>query len=158
MLVVSDTSLTLYLLLIDQLALLPRLYQNIAIPDVVQSEMQSPGAPLVLQNWIANPPDWLTIYSVPDGDRRALERLDLGEQAAILLAQFLKADLLIVDDRDARQVAQQLSIKITGVLGILGVAAKRNWIHFPEILNRLLQETNFRASPQLVQDLLQQFS
>jgi hypothetical protein len=158
MIVVSDTSPVLYLLLIDQLDLLPRLYQTIIIPDIVQAEMQTAGAPPKLQNWIANPPAWLEIRSAPEGDHTPLQQLDPGEQAAILLAQFLQADLLIVDDFDARQTAQRLEIKITGLLGVLGEAARRNWIEFPEVLDRLLQETNFRVSPQLVQELLKQFS
>ncbi len=158
MLVVSDTSPILYLLLIDQLDLLPRLYQGIIIPDVVKDEMQTLGAPLKLQNWITNPPAWLDIYSMPNGDYSSVARLDRGEQSAILLAQFLKADLLILDDLDARQTAQRLGIKITGILGILGESAIRGWLNFPEVLNQLLQETNFRASPQLIQDLLNRFS
>jgi hypothetical protein len=44
------------------------------------------------------------------------------------------------------------------MLGILGEAAKRDWIDFPNVLNRLLQETNFRLSPQLARDLLKEFS
>lgn len=146
MIVVSDTSPILYLLLIEQLDFLPRLYQRILIPDAVQAEMQDPGAPLILQNWIAEPPSWLEIHPAPNNAPPTLQRLDPGEQAAILLAQFLNANLLIVDDLDARKAAQQLGLTITGLLGILGEAAKRNWINFPEILDRLLQETNFRAS------------
>lgn len=158
MTVVSDTSPILYLLLIDQLDLLPRLYQTITIPDVVQVEMQATGAPPQLQNWIADPPIWLEISPVPEGDYAPLQRLQLGEQAAILLAQSLQAELLIVDDLDARKIAQQLGISIVGILGILGEAAKRNWIDFPSTLNQLLQETNFRISPQLIRDLMAQFS
>lgn len=165
MIVVSDTSPILYLLLIDQLDLLPRLYRRIIIPDVVQAEMQNPGAPLELQNWLASPPNWLEIHpvsdsasSAPTNVRTLLQRLDPGEQAAILLAQSLNADLLIVDDLDARQTAQNLGINITGMLGILGEAAKRNWINLSETLERLLQETNFRVSPKLIQALLDQLS
>ncbi len=165
MIVVSDTSPILYLLLIDQLDLLPRLYQRIIIPDVVQAEMQNLGAPLELQNWISAPPHWLEIHSVsnsassaPTNVRTLLQRLDPGEQAAILLARTLNAGLLIVDDLDARQTAQTLGLNITGMLGILGEAAKRNWITLSETLERLLQETNFRASPKLIQALLDQFS
>lgn len=154
----SDTSPILYLLLINQLELLPRLYQTITIPDVVQAEMQAIGAPPQLQNWIAAPPIWLEICPVPEGDYAPLQRLQVGEQAAILLAQSLQADLLIVDDLDARKIAQQLGINIVGLLGILSEAAKRNWINFPSTLNQLLQETNFRVSPQLVRDLMAQFS
>lgn len=158
MIAVSDTSPILYLLLINQLDLLPRLYSEIIIPDVVQAEMQAAGAPVVLHNWIATPPSWLQICSVPDGDRTFLQRLQAGEQAAILVAQSLQADLLIVDDLDARRIASQLAINITGMLGILGQAAQRDWIDFPSTLNQLVTETNFRASPQLIQDLIKQFS
>lgn len=158
MIVVSDTSPILYLLLIEQIELLPNLYQRIIIPDVVQFEMQNPGAPLILQTWITNPPNWLEIHPTPNLTSTALQRLDPGEQAAILLAQSLKANLLIVDDLAARKAAQQLGITITGILGILGEATKLGWIDFPKTLDRLLQETNFRASPTLIQDLLDQFS
>ncbi|VXD25230.1 conserved hypothetical protein [Planktothrix serta PCC 8927] len=157
MIVICDTSPILYLLLINQIELLPRLYQTIIIPDVVQAEMQAPGAPLALQNWIDHPPEWLEICSVAPGNDPRLQRLQAGEQAAILLAQSLKADLLIVDDLAARQIAQKLGINIIGLLGILGEAGRRNWLNFPETLRQLLEVTNFRASPQLVQDLLKEF-
>jgi predicted nucleic acid-binding protein len=50
MIVVSDTSPINYLLLINQIDLLPRLFQQIIVPDVVRDEMVDPSAPLVLQN------------------------------------------------------------------------------------------------------------
>lgn len=156
--VVSDTSPILYLLLIDQLNLLPRLYPTVTIPNVVQSEMQTKGAPTELKEWISTPPDWLEILTLPEADYTHLQRLQPGEQAAIVLAQTLQADLLILDDLDARRIAQNLGLNITGMLGILGEAAKRDWISFPDVLNQLLQETNFRLSPQLARDLLEQFS
>lgn len=158
MTVVSDTSPILYLLLIDQIDLLPRLYQTIVIPDVVHAEMQAVGAPATLQNWISVPPDWLEISPVPEGDYTRLTRLQSGEQAAIVLARFLQADLLIVDDLDARNAAQSLGLEIIGMLGILGEAARRNWIDFPSVLNQLLKETNFRISLKLAKELLSQFS
>jgi predicted nucleic acid-binding protein len=158
MIVICDTSPILYLLLINQLDLLPRLYKTIIIPDVVQAEMHATGAPVALQEWIAQPPLWLEIRPVPPGNYAPLQRLQAGEQAAILLAQSLRADLLIVDDLAARQIAQQLGLNIIGLLGILGEAAQRNWLDFPETLTQLLQATNFRVSPQLVQDLLKEFS
>ena len=159
--VVSDTSPILYLLLIDQIDLLPRLYQTITIPGVVQIEMQAKGAPTALQSWITHPPDWLEITPHLEADYTQLpqlRRLQAGEQAAIALALSLQADLLIVDDLDARRTAQDLGLSIVGMLGILGEAAKRDWIDFPNVLNRLLQETNFRLSPQLARDLLKEFS
>ncbi len=120
--------------------------------------MPATGAPAELKDWLATPPNWLEILTPPETNYAQLQRLQPGEQAAIVLAQFLQADLLILDDLDARRTAQNLGLNIIGMLGVLGEAAKRNWISFPEVLNQLLQETNFRISPQLARDLLKQFS
>ena len=47
-----------------------------------------------------------------------------GESEAISLSLELNADLLIIDDLAARKVAQELEIKITGVVGIRLTAKK----------------------------------
>jgi predicted nucleic acid-binding protein len=158
MIVICDTSPILYLILINQIELLPRLYDQIIIPDIVAEEMHAIGAPSPLKIWITNPPPWLQIRPAPPMNQPDLKRLHQGEQAAILLAQSIKADLLIVDDLAARQAAQKQGIQIIGLLGILGEAGRRNWIDFPTTLEQLLKTTNFRASPQLIQDLLTKFS
>lgn len=98
MIAVAHTSPINYLLLIDQIDLLPRLFQQVIIPDGVRDEMLDPSAPLVLRQWIANPPTWLVVQTVSWIDE-TLNFLDLGEQAAITLAQILPADLLIIDER-----------------------------------------------------------
>ncbi len=95
MIVVSDTSPILYLLLIDQLELLPFLYGRILIPEVVRDEMLATGAPITLQQWISNPPSWLEVCVVERSPEPSLMRLDKGEQAAIQLAQQVGASLLL---------------------------------------------------------------
>ena len=152
MIVVSDTSPINYLLLIDQIDLLPRLFQQIIIPDVVRDEMLDPGAPPVLQQWIAKPPPWLTIQAVPVIDE-TLNALDPGEQAAITLAQKLPADLLIVDERLGRQIACDRGLSIIGTLGILDDAAAQGLIDLAETIAQL-QQTNFRISRRIIQTLL----
>ena len=56
MIVVADTSPINYLLLIDQIDLLPRLFEQIIIPNIVRDEMLDSSAPPILQRWITNPP------------------------------------------------------------------------------------------------------
>jgi len=154
MLVVSNTSPISYLIVIDQIELLPRLFDTISIPETVRDELAAPKAPLVVQQWISTPPEWLMVYSVftqPDLD---LLKLDSGECAAILLAESLNADLILLDDLAARRLATARGLAMTGTLGILDQAASNNWINFAATIARL-QQTNFRTSTRIVQELLQ---
>jgi predicted nucleic acid-binding protein len=61
MIVVSNTSPINYLVLIGQIHLLSDLFEKIIIPQAVYSELSDASAPLPVQAWIADPPDWLTI-------------------------------------------------------------------------------------------------
>jgi predicted nucleic acid-binding protein len=153
MIVVADTSPINYLLLIDQVDLLPSLFQAIIIPNVVRDEMLDPSAPSVLQRWIANPPPWLTVQTVSGVDV-TLNVLDPGEQAAIILPQTLPADLLIIDERLGRRIASDRGIPIIGTLGILDDAASQGLIELADGIARL-QQTNFRISRRIIQKLLE---
>jgi predicted nucleic acid-binding protein len=152
MIVIADTSPINYLLLINQIDLLPLLFQQIIIPDMVRDEMLDPDAPPVLRQWITHPPSWLTIQTVPVIDT-TLNTLDPGEQAAITLAQTLPADLLIIDERLGRQIAEERGIAIIGTLGILDDAATQGLINLAEAIAQL-QQTNFRVSRRIIQALL----
>jgi predicted nucleic acid-binding protein len=152
MIVVSDTSPINYLLLIGQIDLIPRLFQQIIIPDVVRDEMLDPSAPPVLQQWIANSPSWLAVQPVSGVDA-TLNALDPGEQAAITLAQTLPADLLIIDERLGRRVASDRGISIIGTLGILDDAASQGLVELVDVITRL-QQTSFRISRRIIQKLL----
>ncbi len=152
MIVVADTSPIHYLLLIDQIDLLAHLFDQIMIPDAVRDEMLNPGAPLVLQQWIMDPPPWLTVQAVTELDT-TLDHLDPGEQAAITLTQTLPADLLIIDERLGRRIAAARGIAIIGTLGILDEAANQGLINLAEAIARL-QQTNFRISRRAIEALL----
>ncbi len=153
MIVVSNTSPICYLVLIDEIDLLPQLYGQVIIPEAVRDELRASGSPAVLQNWIAHPPDWLEIQSVVTSPDETLEALDFGEREAILLAERLEADLIILDERAARRVAAERGLKVVGLLGILAQSAKRKLIDLPAAIERLRQ-TRFRASSSLLQLLL----
>ena len=48
-----------------------------------------------------------------------LSSLHKGEAEAIALATQLGADIVIIDEREARQTATQAGLSVTGVLGVL---------------------------------------
>lgn len=158
MLVVSNTSPISYLVAIEQIDLLPRLFETIRIPETVRDELAAPQAPPVVQAWIASPPDWLTIHPIPRTQPNPdLLKLDAGERAAILLAESLCADLILLDDLAARRLATRRGMPITGVLGILDRAASQGWVDFAATIHRL-QQTNFRTATAIVQELIQKHS
>jgi predicted nucleic acid-binding protein len=156
MIVISDTSPICYLLLIGEIELLPQLYGQVLIPQVVQQELADERSPQLVQTWIAQPPEWLLIQAVDASSDNDLDNLDPGERAAIVLAEQQGADLLLIDELLGRRVALSRQLRVTGVLGVLDEAARQNLVDFPEAIARL-QQTTFRASSKLIQLLLQQY-
>jgi len=156
MLVVSDTSPICYLVLIDQIDLLPRLYDRVVIPQSVYEELGVAGSPAAVRNWIANPPNWVEVEAIVVPADAILAMLDRGEREAIALAEQLQADVILLDEKQARGVAVERGLSVVGLLGILGLAAEQGWINFAEVIDRL-QTTNFRASLSLIQSLLTRY-
>jgi predicted nucleic acid-binding protein len=152
MIVVSDTSPICYLVLVGEIELLPQLFKEIVIPQAVYNELTSTSAPAILQNWSEEIPKWLLINDVDPVQDQQLNRLDLGEKEAIILAEKLKAGLIIIDEKAARKIAIDRGLKVTGLLGVLEIAIKQDLIDIKTAIEKL-QKTSFRASPQLIQSL-----
>jgi predicted nucleic acid-binding protein len=156
MIIISDTSPLCYLILIDCIEVLPLLYKNVIIPQAVYQELQAEATPELVKEWIQNHPDWLIIKNITNASDSELDKLDKGEREAIILAEEVNADLLILDDKLARTIATQRSLKIIGLLGILIDAARNNLIDLPTKINEL-QQTSFFVSPKLLESILSQF-
>lgn len=154
MIVVSDTSPLNYLVLIGQIDLLPRLYEQVVIPRAVFSELSADKAPPPIKRWIRQLPDWIVISEAVNQDP-SLFYLDRGEQDGIALAQSIHADIILLDESEAREAAKARNIPITGTLGVLLTAAESGWINLPRALEDL-RATNFRASSALIDRLLEQ--
>jgi predicted nucleic acid-binding protein len=156
MIIISDTSPLCYLILIDCIEVLPVLYKNVIIPQAVYQELQAEATPKAVKEWIQNHPDWLIIKNITNASDSELDKLDKGEREAIILAEEVNADLLILDDKLARTIATKRSLKIIGLLGILIDAARNNLIDLPTKINEL-QQTSFFVSPKLLESILSQF-
>jgi len=80
--------------------------------------------------------------------------LDEGEAEAIVLALEANANLVLLDDREARLQAKRLGLRVTGTLGILLRAKKLRLIeNSREELNKL-KETGFHISVSLEEEVL----
>ena len=78
--------------------------------------------------------------------------LDRGERAAIALAERLRAELILIDERDGRTEAMRRRFQVTGTLGVLRAAAGRGLIDVPDVLERL-RATNFYIDEALITEV-----
>jgi predicted nucleic acid-binding protein len=141
--IIADTSCLVLLEKIDKLNILQKLYGKIIITPAVADEF---GSKL---------PNWIEVRKPEDQKyQRLLEtNVDRGEASAIALAVEISG-LLILDDRKARTLAQEVKLDVTGTLGILIDATQNNYISsFDQVLKRIKQ-TNFHLSEDLEQKLL----
>jgi predicted nucleic acid-binding protein len=157
MLVIADTSVFNYLILLDQLALLPALYTRVVIPTVVLTmELPHPDSPTSVRAWVEHltvDPPWLERRAPTRTPASDLLLLEAGERDAILLAQELQADLVLMDDKDGRKAAERRALVVYGTIGVLTRAAERGLVDFSEMFTRLLT-TNFRIDERILQDAL----
>ncbi len=93
---------------IGRLDLLPKVFDTVFAPPTVAAEVRSPLT-------------WLTVQPVENSAFVAAlkTQMDEGEAEAIALAVELDNVILILDDKKARRVAQQIGLKVIGTVGML---------------------------------------
>lgn len=129
MIVVSNASPIISLARIQQLELLHQLFAEIWIAEQVHSEVaaQPAGAQEI------SSAAWIKVHELTDNDLlaqwRARFRLGAGELATILLAKELSAELAIIDEKKARQLAQKENLQVIGTLGMLEESYRRKHLH-----------------------------
>ena len=157
MIVVADSGPPHYLILIGQIELLRRFYTQVAIPEAVADELRAARSPAMVKSWIARPPDWVVITSVPPEQIESItDDLDLGERAAIALATTLHADLLLIDDAAGRIESARRNLRVTGTLGVLRAAAEQGILDVPNTLSKL-KATNFYVVDDLLRAIFERW-
>jgi predicted nucleic acid-binding protein len=122
MLVASSTSPISNLAIIGRLSLLRSQFREIRIPTAVQHELDRlPNRAALEEIRQAFQDGWIKPQAL-QADKVAqllAARLDPGEAEAIALALELSADLILLDERDARTAAEGAGLRVTGILGVL---------------------------------------
>ncbi len=154
MIAVVDASPLCYLVLIGEIDLLPQLFSRVMVPQAVILELLHEDAPEVVRNWASNLPVWISVEETPDVISPGVEKLQAGERAAIFLAESIKADIIIIDEKAARLIAGQRGHSVTGILGVIGEAATRGLVDLTRAIDRL-RRTSFRCSPALFKATLE---
>lgn len=157
MIVVSNASPLIALSIINSLDLLRALYGPINIPEAVFYEVVIRGAGRPGATAVANT-SWI-VQRAPS-DRQTVAQLlsvglDQGESEAIVLASELSAELLILDESQARTVARQRGLPVTGTLGVLIAAKNAGLVASIKPLLAQLTAAGFYLTPQIIAHALQ---
>lgn len=156
MIAVADASPLCYLILIGEIQLLPKCFSRVLVPHAVIAELLHEDAPEPVRASASNLPAWICAKESPLLETTGLEKLQAGEQAAILLAESMKADIILLDEKAARRVAADHGLRVTGLLGVLGEAATRGLVELAPAIDTL-RTTSFRSSPALLKATLDRF-
>lgn len=130
MIVVADAGPIIHLSLVRLLGLLPALYRQVLVPDLVYKEVVVDGDVLAGSAELREA-RWIEVISHDPGAplfQLLRAQLDPGEAAAISLAVTRKPAMVLSDDRPARLMAEQLGLTVRGTLGILVEAKRRGEI------------------------------
>jgi predicted nucleic acid-binding protein len=138
MIVVADSGPLHYLILLEHIELLRRFYGKVLVPEPVAGELSAAAAPAVVRDWMRKAPTWVDVRPVPsDAVAMITDDLDLGERAAIALAETMHADLLLIDEAAGRAEAKRRHLRVTGTLGVLRAGAEQGLVNVPDLLERL---------------------
>ena len=142
--VISDTSVLIILSNISELDLLHEVYGEIYTTEIIAQEF---GEPL---------PAWIKIEAVKDEKYLTYltTQVDKGEASAMAVATQFEEVLLLMDDLKARKFAEQLKLKVTGVMGILVNAKKEGKIPAIKPLIEKVNKTNFRINQKIIDFVL----
>ncbi|OQW89610.1 MAG: hypothetical protein BWK78_07690 [Thiotrichaceae bacterium IS1] len=156
MIVVSNTSPLTNLAAIGQFHLLPQLYQNLQIAEGVWQELNAYQPPPPGCQEVASAP-WIYCHTVQNRSLVIALRQDLdkGEAETLALAIELSADLVLLDEKEARHQAQRLELNKTGVVGIWLEAKKQGYLtQVKPHLEALRQKAGFYLHDSLYQQAL----
>jgi predicted nucleic acid-binding protein len=142
---------------LGRLEILAALFQEVVVPAAVVAELEQPRprfAPVTVRGLpfvcIRSPQDRAAVDELR-------ETLGPGEAEAIILAEELHAEAILIDEAAGRAVALQRGLRPIGVLGTLLRAKERGLIReISPLLDRLQKELGFFISSKLRDDTLKQ--
>jgi predicted nucleic acid-binding protein len=148
--VVSDTSPPRYLIEIDAVEFLPRLFAEIFVPPAVIQELSEAETPAKVREWVARPPVWLKILAPKHAPNNL--GLDLGETQAIWLGEEQGIKSILIDERKGTRVARERGFRVAGTLALIQRFSERGWVDFEDVIARL-RLTTFRFNERLIADI-----
>jgi predicted nucleic acid-binding protein len=141
--IIVDTSCLILFKKIDELQVIESTFRQAITTDKVIEEYGD----------IVN---WLVVRNDYDRNscRKLKNRFGEGESSCIALAQYETNPLLIIDDRKARNIAEEIGIECVGSLGVLLIAKREGAIKTVKPILEKIQRTNFRLTSALIEQVI----
>ncbi len=157
--VICNASPLIALSSISQLELLEKIFKKVIIPEAVYKEVVEEGKGKTGAKEVGKyVGKWIELKKVKNSNEVNILRsiLDYGEAEVIILGQEIKADLLVLGNKEPRLFAKHLGFKIIGTVGILILAHEKGFLENPikEILK--IKEKGFYISDKLIKEVIKQ--
>ncbi len=159
MLVVSDTTPIISLRKAGKLNLLKELFGEVFIPRAVYCEITCNPATDEKEITAIADNQFLRVIEVENQLAvyllREQMKLGAGESEAIVLAESIQADLMLIDEKKARRITKEMGISITGTIGLLLCAKNAGYIiNIKPILDKMTEQ-KFHISDRLYNEELE---
>ena len=146
--IISDSTTLIVLFDLDRLDLLSNIFEQVIMPDAVYKEVS-------VKNDI-NLPKFMSVRKVNISEilDTLNNVLDRGESEAIALAIELGMPL-IIDEKKGRKIALREGIKIMGLLGVVYLNIKKEYLSKDNARNFLddAVENGYRISASLIEEM-----
>ena len=95
------------------------MYGNIIIPRAVYNGVIVKND--IVKTLLIQNSDWIKVLDIKDLSKKLMfkSRLHDGEVEVMILAEEIKADLVVIDDYAARKTAEYIGLNLTGTIGVL---------------------------------------
>lgn len=153
--VVLDTSCVIILSQIEKMDILRTLFSEIFVPEAVFTEFMVKASNTEDERRFkkiiktAKVKDYFAVMTLQAD-------LGKGESECIVLAKEMNADFVVLDDKDARKIAEFLGLNVIGTLGMLVMAYKKGKIENVKSIIDKMREKNFWIDDKLYQKILKE--
>jgi hypothetical protein len=146
--VVSDASPLIALSSANRLDLMQLLFDTVIIPVSVRDEVMGSAAKIAVEL-----PSFIRVEPLAAELPVRFLKLNLhaGESEAIALALERGIQGIILDDKQARETADELGLKVIGTLGLLILAKRKGFLsEVRPIMTQIIEQVNFRIAPSVL--------
>ena len=126
---------------VNKLVVLKQLYGEIIIPKAVYDEI-SVKEDSICKKTVDESLDWIHVQEIQNQVAKTMFKSQLhdGEVEVMILAMEQQADVVIIDDQNAKKYAKYLKLPVTGTLGVLMKAKQNGYIfELKPILDSMIQ-------------------